>query len=238
MEEDITHGTSDAEYKVGYGHPPKEKQFEKGKSGNRRGRPRKPKSSLKACFAERLAELVTVPGAKPARMSRCQAMIRHLVEKAAAGDPRALTEIIRMMEADAGDAPPATPDWTVVSYVESFAFQRPEETNEAFYQQQEKNKARWTRELREGAGSIKGMIEHELQRKITVGGDNPRKVAITEVIVARFMKEATENPSVLRLLFKFAPKKKFKLDEDWIEIRRPTEKELEQWPSPGMTHEE
>jgi hypothetical protein len=240
MEEATTHNAPDAEYRVGYEHPPKESQFQKGKSGNPRGRPPKPKSTLKARFAERLDELVPVPGKKRTRISRCQAMIRNLVEKAAAGEFKALMAIIRMMDLEDGDASPTVRDWIVVSYVESFAFQSSEETSEAFYQQQEKNKARWTRELREGAGSIKGMIERELSRKITVGGGKPRKVAITEVIVARFMKEASENPSVLRLLFKLVPKKKFRSveDEDRIEIRRPTEEELEHWPAPGMTREE
>lgn len=36
---------SDDDY-VGYGHPPKQHQFQPGKSGNRKGRPPKPKRSI------------------------------------------------------------------------------------------------------------------------------------------------------------------------------------------------
>lgn len=42
----MTDDPSKEPYKVGYGNPPKEHQFKKGQSGNRRGRPRKQERSF------------------------------------------------------------------------------------------------------------------------------------------------------------------------------------------------
>lgn len=66
-------------YKVGYGKPPSEYQWSKGRSGNRRGRPRKLKSPYDL-LEQILCEIVKVTtNGKTTKMSRREAMLRKWI---------------------------------------------------------------------------------------------------------------------------------------------------------------
>jgi len=85
-------------YEIGYGKPPKHSQIQKGQSGNPKGRPKKPKN-LAALILKIFGEKVVVrtPGGTHS-MTKLEAALVQLINKALGGDPRALREAIRLRE--------------------------------------------------------------------------------------------------------------------------------------------
>src|SRR5260370_31556482 len=80
-------------YEVGYGKPPKKSQWVKGQSGNRKGRPKSAKS-LAACLAQAGQECVKVTrNGRHRYVSKNQASMVQLVNKAASGDLKAIREL-------------------------------------------------------------------------------------------------------------------------------------------------
>jgi hypothetical protein len=91
----------DEAYEVGFGKPPRRTRFAKGKSGNPRGRP---KGALNvATMLERILEekvIITLNGRRRT-MTKLQAAITQLTDKAAGGDLKALqllTSLLRSTE--------------------------------------------------------------------------------------------------------------------------------------------
>jgi hypothetical protein len=91
----------DGAYEVGFGKPPRRTQFAKGKSGNPRGRP---KGALNvATMLERILEekvIITLNGRRRT-VTKLQAAITQLTDKAAGGDLKALqllTSLLRSTE--------------------------------------------------------------------------------------------------------------------------------------------
>ena len=92
--------SGDKTYEVGYGRPPQRTQFQKGRSGNPGGRP-KGIANIATMLRRALFETVIVneKGQKK-RMKKFEVAIRQQINKAAAGDARALrlvTQLLREM---------------------------------------------------------------------------------------------------------------------------------------------
>lgn len=86
-----------AESKSGYKHPPEEHRFKPGSSGNPRGRS-KGSPNLRTDFAQLMTARVPIrENGKPKRITRQQAMLLSLFDKAVHGDVKAITSIINMM---------------------------------------------------------------------------------------------------------------------------------------------
>jgi hypothetical protein len=84
------------DYEVGYGKPPKAGQFQKGRSGNPRGRPKGSKDFATLLKAA-LDEMITVnENGRPSRRSKKEVMTKVLVNKAVKGDLRAWMELVKM----------------------------------------------------------------------------------------------------------------------------------------------
>ena len=78
------------QYKVGYAKPPAETRFKKGKSGNPKGRP-KGSRNLSSILDEALEQKVIIrENGKPREVSKLEAMVLQLVNKAEQGDHRAM----------------------------------------------------------------------------------------------------------------------------------------------------
>ena len=83
-------------YKVGYGKPPKAKQFKRGRSGNPKGRP-KGSRNLATDLAAELGEPITVrEDGRSRRISKQRALIKSLMAKALQGDVRATAAMLAL----------------------------------------------------------------------------------------------------------------------------------------------
>jgi hypothetical protein len=80
----------DRDYDVGYGKPPRHTRFKKGRSGNPKGRPKGAKNST-TLLNEALSEPVVIThNGRRKTVSKKQAIMMQIVNKAASGDHRAI----------------------------------------------------------------------------------------------------------------------------------------------------
>ena len=85
-------------YKIGFGKPPEETRFRKGRSGNPKGRP-KGTRNFKTDLREELDEPVCVRvDGKAQTVSSQRAAVKQLRAKALKGDPRALDRLLALAE--------------------------------------------------------------------------------------------------------------------------------------------
>ena len=85
-----------ADYKIGYGKPPKGRPFEPGRSGNPNGRPKSKPNPLGEIVQEVLdAPMAYRENGKPKTASRREVAIRILVEKAVKGDVAAADLLLK-----------------------------------------------------------------------------------------------------------------------------------------------
>jgi len=96
-----------ADYEVGYGRPPKQHQFKKGQSGNRKGRPKNQKQFLDL-LAEALNDTVAVQeGGQRKQIRKMDAAAKQLANQAASGDHRAIKLLIELLK---------LPEWKETTY--------------------------------------------------------------------------------------------------------------------------
>jgi len=104
---------SERNYDVGYGKPPKQSRFQKGRSGNPKGRP---KGSLNVATAleRELNQRVTIKENGVSRsITKFEAAVKQLVNKAASGEAKAIQFLMSMLNVSnggaLGDAPLTVP---------------------------------------------------------------------------------------------------------------------------------
>jgi hypothetical protein len=100
---------SNREYDIGYGKPPLHSQFGKGRSGNPRGRP-KGSYNLSTLIDSALNERVIVSeNGKRKRITKREAILKQLVNKAASGDPKSIHMLLTEIRLAEGRQPSAEP---------------------------------------------------------------------------------------------------------------------------------
>jgi hypothetical protein len=101
----------DSDYQVGYGKPPQHTRFKKGESGNPTGRPKGSKNLTTLLEKELKQRVVITENGRRRSITKQEAMVKHLVNKAVSGD-RALMQLlleeIRLLEARAASSPSGT----------------------------------------------------------------------------------------------------------------------------------
>lgn len=81
-------------YKVGYKKPPTATRFKPGQSGNRKGRPKRSKNVSTIMDKEANALVTITEQGRRKMLSKIEIGIKHLVNKAASGDLKALLILI------------------------------------------------------------------------------------------------------------------------------------------------
>jgi hypothetical protein len=81
-------------YGVGFGRPPKQKQFAKGKSGNPKGRPKGSRNFATVIQAELKRRVPIMEDGKRRKITKREAVAKQLVNKAASGDPKAIPVLL------------------------------------------------------------------------------------------------------------------------------------------------
>lgn len=105
-----------AGYEVGYGKPPRSTRFQKGQSGNPRGRPKGSKSAS-ALLEQALSAPVSInEGGTTRVIEQRMALFKSLVARAIKGDARAAALVIRLME-QVERMTPASPPITRIELV-------------------------------------------------------------------------------------------------------------------------
>ena len=88
----------DGDYEVGYGKPPPRGQFQKGHSGNPKGRPKGAKN-LSTIVNRALNERVTVKeNGKQRKITKREAMVTQLANKGASGDHRSIQLLLNYLQ--------------------------------------------------------------------------------------------------------------------------------------------
>jgi hypothetical protein len=102
------HDNRDSDYQVGYGKPPQHTRFKKGESGNPTGRPKSSKNLTTLLEKELKQRVVVTENGRRRSITKQEAMVKHLVNKAVSGDRplmQLLLEEIRLLEARAASSP-------------------------------------------------------------------------------------------------------------------------------------
>lgn len=88
------------DYEVGYKRPPLHTRFQKGRSGNPKGRP-KGGQNLATVLARELAEPVTITErGRQRKITKLQASVKQLVNRAATGDHRAMQLLMALARSE------------------------------------------------------------------------------------------------------------------------------------------
>jgi hypothetical protein len=90
---------SRGDYGVGFGRPPKETQFKKGRSGNPSGRRRGCKNLLTLIEAELESTIIVKEDGRTRTITKRAAWAKQLVHKAISGDPRATAALLKLLGA-------------------------------------------------------------------------------------------------------------------------------------------
>ena len=85
------------DYAVGYGKPPLHTRFQKGQSGNPKGRPRGKKNMSTLLNTALNASIVVVENGRRKKITKREAIVTQLVNKSASADLKATQMVLAML---------------------------------------------------------------------------------------------------------------------------------------------
>ena len=91
-------------YEVGFGKPPRSTQFKPGQSGNLAGRPRGAKNVATAIEDELKARVTVTENGRRKRIPKREVIAKHVVNKAASGDLKAILLLLNEIRYREGNA--------------------------------------------------------------------------------------------------------------------------------------
>ena len=83
-------------YQIGYGKPPRHTRFRKGRSGNPKGRPKTGQSFERLARQAFNEKIVIRENGERRTITKMQAALKQLANKAASGDARAVREALKL----------------------------------------------------------------------------------------------------------------------------------------------
>jgi hypothetical protein len=96
----------DGQYEIGYKKPPRDSQFQPGKSGNPKGRPKRSETVADVLQKELNSRVPILKHGKRQKISMLRAIIKQHLNKAAAGDAKSAAiffNALRLWKTDSGD---------------------------------------------------------------------------------------------------------------------------------------
>ena len=81
---------------VGYGKPPQHSRFKKGQSGNPKGRPKASESFARLARRTLNEKIIIKENGERRTITKLQAALKQLINKAASGDARAIREVFKL----------------------------------------------------------------------------------------------------------------------------------------------
>src|SRR5690242_11932021 len=104
---------SSGDYLVGYRKPPRQTRFTKGRSGNPAGRPKGTPNFTTALERALSEQVVVTEGGQRHTISKLEAAVKQLVNKAAQGDARAIQQLLSVKSViDSAPDEPGRPSLT------------------------------------------------------------------------------------------------------------------------------
>ena len=85
------------DYEVGYGKPPLHTRFQKGRSGNPKGRPRGKKNMSTLLSTALDASIIVVENGRRKKITKREAIVTQLVNKSASADLKATQIVLAML---------------------------------------------------------------------------------------------------------------------------------------------
>ena len=120
---------SNDNYNVGYGKPPKNRQFQKGRSGNPSGRPKGSKKNIPEIIQKICHASVKVKGENGQHyyITKVEAVMTQLINSAAKGDHKAARTLFHILKAFPVlmEAPPLQPPNFTIQFVKPDGNGRP-----------------------------------------------------------------------------------------------------------------
>jgi hypothetical protein len=98
----MTDDSNDVKYTIGYRKPPKRTQFRKGESGNKSGRSKGSKNVATVLRNELNQRIPITENGKHRTITKLEATIKQMINRAAAGDARAMRTMLQISK-DIGD---------------------------------------------------------------------------------------------------------------------------------------
>ena len=89
--------STDDDYEVGYGRPPRATRFKPGQSGNPRGRPKGARNLATDLEEELRQQILITEAGTQLKVTKQRAMLKTLLARALSGDVRAADAIIKLI---------------------------------------------------------------------------------------------------------------------------------------------